>query len=279
MTREFLAVWVLPKGGLEPALKVAGAMLKKVLEAVSTNLIEDREAFFYVTHNTVPSEAAQWALRAQEYVRVFDSDSARQRTQSFANSLCKADLADVPFSPSSTQNYGRKGDGLTRAVANMIYRGCVKREFTIPACCQKPADNLVVLLDQLVYSTLEDHEETLDTVVMILLEQPVRHDLPVDAYGEAPEGHRVKDWIYACHQVHEDRLQGIDANLPEELTPTLIGKTELQAREGLKGRWPGIVPAAIQALGMIQACWTHKLVKLFPWVSKNWSLFSGTARL
>ena len=97
-----------------------------------------------------------------------------------------------PLSPAANQNYGRKHDRLTRAIANMVFRGCAKRSWEVPTCCEKPSGDFVTLLGQLA-DVIEHGQSTVDCVISILLAQPVRADSPVDEFGEGLEGHTVAD--------------------------------------------------------------------------------------
>ena len=78
------------------------------------------------------------------------------------------------------------------------------------------------------------------------MSQPVRADSPIDEHGEALAGHAVRDLYKEAARVHASILAFVHAELPDHLVPCVIGKTLFQDREGQKGRWPGIVPPALQ---------------------------------
>ena len=108
------------------------------------------------------------------------------------------------------------------------------------------------------------------------MSQPVRADSRIDEHGEALAGHAVCDLYKEEARVHASILAFVHAELPDHLVPCVIGKTLFQDREGQKGRWPGIVPPALQGLAMIASCWEGELHRSLPWVKKSWSAAAGS---
>ena len=141
----------------------------------------------------------------------------------------------------------------------------------LPDCFLKTPAGTVFELVQQIADSERAWKDSLNCVLEIVLAQPVRHDSPIDQFGEALVGHSVLDWVKDCHRVQKALLRGDSACQRPELVPVMIGKVELQPKEHMKGRWPGIFVGPYSGFLYLQHTWTGKLYKVLPWVSKSWN--------